>query len=228
MVARKTEERFETVEKEMKEMREAMKKEVSEVKAELIQSVTDLRRFWEENMKNSSLAVPAPEKLKAIVTTIDGGATSNDSGEKDGPRAEVVLGTQEEIRTGDNHAGDRRAPRDLGRDYAGGGILRCDGGREAPMRNQRGEALGHRGDWWSATGEEGFRRNGGGTGGGVGAQGYGGGEAWRGGVREDGQLDFSRTAFPHGVGNTENLGGTWEDEKKSLRTKSGWPITGGT
>ncbi|EXB37222.1 hypothetical protein L484_020278 [Morus notabilis] len=158
MAARKTE-RFDTVEREIKEIREAMKKEVGKVKAELIQSLIDLRRFWEEHVKNSSAAAPAPEKAKVITTMTDGGPAPINPGVMDELRAEVALGSQEE-----NRAVDRRVTEE---------ILRCDGGQEVPVRNQRGGTFGYRGDWWGTTREEGFRRNGGGAGSGVGARGYG-------------------------------------------------------
>ncbi|EXB68646.1 hypothetical protein L484_024660 [Morus notabilis] len=174
-----------------------MTKEVGEVKAEMIQSLADFRRIWEEYVKKTSETVPAPEKVKTVA--VDGEEATSNAGAAVENRPEVAMGTSGAIRVG-----DRRGPRELGREIAREENPRYSGDREVPMGNRRGESYGYRGDWWGAIGEEGIRRNGGGLGGWNCARGNGG-EAWRGGTREEPRRDVPRAGFLHGEGGNRDV-----------------------
>lgn len=109
MAARKTDERFELVEKEIKEVRVSMEKGIGdmekrlgEVRVELSQNRTDLfeiRRLMEEQVKLLSASTLAPEKTVAQMATTEEDHRINHAGEG---REMNRAGDHEPNRIGDN------------------------------------------------------------------------------------------------------------------------------
>lgn len=71
MAGKKSEERFESVEKEIKEVRAIMEKGIGEVRVELIQNLTETRRLMEKRMKLFSKPASTLEKTRALTMVVD-------------------------------------------------------------------------------------------------------------------------------------------------------------